>query len=162
MPVISDSQHFSLLRPIRQTAPSVHGTSNSQRDSGSASGGGSVGTGGGGGTGGGTGGDEALATAQQALLTANAALAIAQSALQPGDVAEEVFDGTRIDLQDRDGTLGTTSGTLLFGTKSEDDPTARPVRSTDQGLVVDQYETYKILVDISAALEIIRQKLGDR
>jgi hypothetical protein len=165
VPDISSSQHTSLLRPIRQTIPFLHGTSNSQKESGAANGSGGVGTGGGGGTGGaggGAGDSEALATAQQALAIANTALALATSALQPGDVAEEVFDGTIIDLQDKDGVVGTTSGNLIFAQKTEDDEIARPVRATEQGLVVDQSETYTLLMQISESLAALQNKLNRR
>lgn len=114
------------------------------------------GSGGGGGnppSGGGGGGPHIDATAR---LLAQTAYSLASTALQPGDVAEEVFDGSLVDLRDRDGTIGTTSGNLLF---AEKDGEARPVRTSERGVVIDQSTTVDLLRETHELLKRVLERL---
>ena len=120
------------------------------------SGGGSGSSGGSGSGSGGSGGGSAIDLVARAQ--AAAAYSLAANAVASGDIAEEVFDGTLIDLEDRDGTLGETSGTLVFGW---DGTAARPLRTTYYGMVVDQGTTTQLLAETYRLLKQIAEKLGN-
>ena len=59
-----------------------------------------------------------------------------------------IFDGNAVDLQDRDGTVGTTSGNVMVAAKSEDLSRSRSLRVNESGLVVDQRSTHELLETI--------------
>lgn len=114
----------------------------------------------GGGSGGGTGGGSGAHIDLTARALAQAAYNLATTALQPDDVATAIHDGDPIDLQDRDGTLGETSGALVFGAASEDMSRARPLRVTEAGLAIDQRTTIELLRDTLNVLEEILERRG--
>ena len=71
-----------------------------------------------------------------------------------------VFDGTIVDLQDRDGTLGETSGNVLFTMKAEKQGRSRPLRVTEHGLVVDQSNVHRILRTILSQVQSIERNIN--
>lgn len=158
MPINSATQRRSLNLGL--SFPSSGASSATQVGSAGTS---AIGTGGAGvGVGDGdTGGDtttEIIDAAARAV--AATALALATSALQPGDVTVPINDGTQVDLQDRDGTVGDTEGNLMFAAKSEDGAVARPLTLTDQGLRIDQTPTTQLLLEVVKQLQALNKKLN--
>ncbi len=87
---------------------------------------------------------------------------IINTAIIDGDFAvPSIKDGAIVDLQDRDGKVGSTPGTLLYATATEGETRARLVRATEHGIVVDSSDTEELLVHILEVLERIDAKLGD-
>ena len=70
-----------------------------------------------------------------------------------------IFDGDLVDLQDRDGTVGITSGNVMFAAKSEDLLRSRSLRVNESGLVVDQNNTHQLLEIILSQIESIGETL---